>query len=55
MEVENSRMKTITITQEEKDLFLNMELIFDEVLSSQGKPYSLLVAGGWVRDKVCFF
>jgi hypothetical protein len=47
MELED---KKIVVTNEESELFQNMEAIFDEVL--QGKPYSLFVAGGWVRDKV---
>lgn len=43
-------VKEIQLTDEEKELFQNMEIIFDKVLN--GAPYSLLVAGGWVRDKV---
>jgi hypothetical protein len=52
MEIDNFGMNTIVVTNEEKELFQNMELIFDAILLPQGKPYSLLVAGGWVRDKV---
>lgn len=45
-------MNKVVVTAEEKELFTNMELIFDEILLANGKPYSLLVAGGWVRDKL---
>lgn len=42
--------KEIHLTDEEEELFKNMLIIFDKVLKEE--PYSLLVAGGWVRDKV---